>query len=100
MESCDIKKAFPTLYAPKAGDFRVVEVPQLSFLMIDGHADPNDSPAYTEALEALFSGSYAVRAIAKSELGRVLPWGHSRGCGAPKTLQRSLLETRVGWTGR
>jgi hypothetical protein len=28
------------LYAPKPGDFHVVEVPELPFLMIDGHGDP------------------------------------------------------------
>ena len=71
METYDIKRAYPTLYAPKPGDFHVVEVPELSFLIADGHGDPNVSTAYTEAVEALFTLSYAVRAIAKSELGRV-----------------------------
>lgn len=79
MDSYDIKKAFPALYSPKAGDFRVVDVPQLSFLMIDGHGDPNDSPAYTEAVQALFSLSYGVRAIAKIDLGRIHTVGPLEG---------------------
>ena len=37
----DIKKALPALYAPKPGGFHVVDVPELAFLMVDGHGDPN-----------------------------------------------------------
>ena len=79
METYDVKKALPTLYAPKQRDFHVVEVPALSFLMIDGHGDPNTSAAYTDALQALYSLSYAVRAIAKNELGRIHTVGPLEG---------------------
>ena len=65
MDSYDIKKAHPSLYAPKPGDWHVVDVPELLFLMVDGHGDPNTSPAYTEAVQSLYSLSYAVRAVAK-----------------------------------
>ncbi len=75
----DIKKAFPALYAPKPGGFHVVEVPELSFLMVDGHGDPNVSTAYTDAVQALFSLSYVVRAIAKSDLGRAHTVGPLEG---------------------
>lgn len=71
MHSYDIKRALPQLYAPRPGDWHVVEVPELAFLMVDGHGDPNASPAYAEAVEALFTLSYAVRAVAKDDLGRV-----------------------------
>jgi hypothetical protein len=67
----DVKKAYPELYAPKGSDFHEVEVPELLFLMVDGHGDPNVSPAYTEAVEALYTLSYGIRAIAKNDLGRV-----------------------------
>ncbi len=79
VNSYDIKRAFPTLYAPKPGDLHVVEVPELSFLMIDGHGDPNISDAYAEAVAALFSLSYAVRANTKSELGQVHTVGPLEG---------------------
>ena len=39
----------------------LVEVPPLSFLMIDGHGDPNTAPAFQEAVQALFSVSYTVK---------------------------------------
>ena len=67
----DVKKAFPALYAPTAGVMAVVEVPEQHFLMIDGHGDPNASPAYADAVEALYSLSYAVRSVAKERLRRV-----------------------------
>jgi hypothetical protein len=69
----DVKKAFPELYAPRPGVMAVVEVPEQQFLMVDGHGDPNVSPAYAEAVEALYAVSYAARAAAKGlpGLGRV-----------------------------
>ena len=75
----DIKKAYPALYAPKPGGFHVVDVPEIAFLMVDGHGDPNVSPAYADAVTALYTLSYTVRAIAKAELGRVHTVGPLEG---------------------
>ena len=75
----DIKKAYPALYAPTCGGFHVVDVPEIAFLMVDGHGDPNTSPAYTEAVTALYTLSYTVRAIAKTDLGRVHTVGPLEG---------------------
>lgn len=71
LQTYDIKKARKDLYAPEPGDFEIVDVPELGFLMIDGHGDPNTSVAYREAVEALYAASYAVRAVAKTTLERV-----------------------------
>ena len=79
MPSYDIKKALPALYAPKRGGFHVVDVPEIAFLMVDGHGDPNTSPAYTEAVTALYTLSYTVRAIVKADLGRVHTVGPLEG---------------------
>jgi len=77
--SYDIKRALPDLYAPTCGGFHVVDVPEIAFLMVDGHGDPNTSPAYTEAVTALYTLSYTVRAIAKTDLGRVHTVGPLEG---------------------
>ena len=69
MQTYDIKKERKDLYAPKRGDFEIVDVPEMGFLMIDGHGDPNTSAAYREAIQALYAASYAVRAAAKAESG-------------------------------
>lgn len=39
----------------------LVEVPALRFLCIDGHGDPNTSPDYAEAVQALYAVSYAAK---------------------------------------
>lgn len=79
MQTYDIRKERKDLYAPKSGDFEIVEVPPLAFLMVDGHGNPNTSTAYREAVEALYAASYAVRAVAKSRLGRVHTVGPLEG---------------------
>lgn len=78
MLTSDIKSERRGLYAPKR-DFEIVEVPELEFLMVDGHGDPNTAPAYREAIQALYTASYAVRAAAKAELGRVHTVGPLEG---------------------
>jgi hypothetical protein len=56
----DLIKQSPELYS--AGrEPALLEVPELSFLMVDGHGDPNVSPAYASAVEALYSVSYTLK---------------------------------------
>jgi hypothetical protein len=85
------------LYAPRQHGFHVVDVPELSFIMIDGHGDPNVSPAYAEALQALFSLSYAVRAIAKSELGRVHTVGPLEGLWSAEEPAAFVAGEKSAW---
>ena len=66
----DIKRDRRDLYAPRAGRFHVVDVPELPFLMVDGTGDPNTSAAYADALAALYSVSYAVKFASRQHLGR------------------------------
>lgn len=47
----------------------LVRVPELTFLMIDGHGDPNTSTDYREAIEALYGLSYTLKFMLKKELG-------------------------------
>ena len=39
----------------------LIDVPELSFLMIDGHGDPNTAPEYAEAIGALYTVSYTAK---------------------------------------
>jgi hypothetical protein len=97
MDSYDIKKALPALYAPKPGGFHVVEVPELPFLMVDGHGNPNTSPAYAEAVQALFTLSYAVRSIAKRELGRVHTVGPLEGLWSAEDPRVFVAGDKSAW---
>jgi len=69
MARIDHKKELSNLYKTSAKEVREVMVPGLNFLMIDGAGDPNTTPAYAEAVEALFSVSYT----AKFALKRATP---------------------------
>jgi hypothetical protein len=65
MPNIDLKKALKHLYQPSAREVVRVDVPAFRFLMIDGAGDPNTSPHYARAVEALFSVSYAAKFIVK-----------------------------------
>lgn len=56
----DLKRELRECYAPKRTP-ALVEVPELAFLMVDGHGDPNVSAEYRDAVSALFAVSYAAR---------------------------------------
>lgn len=65
MKKLDIKKDLKLLYQPPTKAVVEVNVPSMRFLMIDGEGDPNTSPAYAHAIEALFSVSYAAKFMVK-----------------------------------
>jgi hypothetical protein len=70
MTKIDFKRQLKHLYAPLRNEFTLVDVPEMSFLMIDGHGDPNTSPAYQEALETLYAVAYKIKFASKKELDR------------------------------
>jgi hypothetical protein len=39
---------------------RLIDIPNFSFLMVDGHGDPNVSVEYGQAVDALYSLSYTL----------------------------------------
>jgi len=56
----DFKKTQKELYQPGAKP-SVIEVPEMVFIMIDGHGDPNTGETYQTALEVLYGLSYTVK---------------------------------------
>ncbi len=70
MAKLDLKRELKHLYAPSAKQVSVVDVPTLSYLTVDGQGDPNEAPAYAQAVEALFSLSYAIKFAVKKSLGQ------------------------------
>lgn len=67
MVAIDLRKAHKDLYAPPVGTVQLVEVPPMRFLAIDGTGDPNTSPAYAEAVAALYAVAYALKMRRKRE---------------------------------
>jgi hypothetical protein len=65
MPKIDLKKQLKHFYQASARDVAGVDVPAFRFLMIDGAGDPNTSPHYARAVDALFSVSYTAKFMVK-----------------------------------
>ena len=99
-EKIDFKKSLDA-YQARKGKFRLLDVPEQHYLMVDGHGDPNASPAFAEAIETLYPVAYALKFASKNDLGRdyVVPpleglwWADDM---ASFTTERD--KTRWSWT--
>ena len=87
------------LYKASAGKPEIVLVPEMSFVMIDGHGDPNSSQDYKDAIEALYPLSYTLKFALKKEQGLQYRVGPLEGCGGLRTWLRSTSSARATGTG-
>lgn len=65
MKKIDFKKELKHLYKPSVKSAERVTIPGMNFLMIDGQGDPNTSQEFQDAVEALYSVSYALKFMVK-----------------------------------
>jgi len=65
MKKIDMKKELRHLYGASPKEVAVVDVPEMNFLMADGRGNPNTSPAFKDAVEALYALSYALKFMIK-----------------------------------
>ena len=65
-DKIDFKKTLDA-YRATRDRFRVLDVPQLRYLMIDGHGDPNSAPEFTDAVEALYPVAYKLKFASKQD---------------------------------
>ncbi len=88
MKKLDLRKTHKDLYGLKKTPC-MVTVPEFNTIRIDGQGDPNSSPVFSGAVEALFTVSYALKFFVKKELGtvdyRVMPlqglwWADDMDC--------------------
>lgn len=63
----DFKKTLKQLYNPSKKGFHIVDVPAMNFLMVDGKGDPNTSIEYQHSIQALYSLSYGIKFMLKSQ---------------------------------
>lgn len=99
-DKTDFKKDLDAYHA-KPGEFRIVEVPDLHYLMIDGHGDPNTSPTFTHAVEALYPVAYTLKFASKRELGRdyvVMPLEGLWWADDMEAFTTSRAKSRWDWT--
>ena len=67
MTKVDFKKTLKNLYNPPK-KFGLMDVPEMQFIMIDGHGDPNTAQEYADAVEALYAVAYKMKFISKKTL--------------------------------
>ncbi len=73
MDKLDYKKAYPGLYLPPNKPV-FIDIPNLSFIMVDGQGDPNKPEGeYSKALQLLYALSYT---ISMSGKGASAPEGY------------------------
>ncbi|MFI5486214.1 GyrI-like domain-containing protein [Micromonospora echinaurantiaca] len=87
-------------YRASRGRFEVVDVPDLRYLMIDGHGDPNTA-AFTDAAEALYPVAYKLKFASKRILGRdyvVMPLEALWWADDMATFTASRDKSRWDWT--
>ncbi|MFC4562973.1 GyrI-like domain-containing protein [Nocardiopsis mangrovi] len=70
MTRYDVKRELKRYYAPKNTGWELVDVPPQRFIAVDGHGDPNTSPGYARAVEALYSVAYTIKFTSKATLDR------------------------------
>jgi len=64
----DLKHDYPELYSP-VRRAKIVEVPPLMYLKIDGKGDPNTAPAYAEAVAALYAVAFGAKFAVRKATG-------------------------------
>ena len=67
MTKVNFKKTMKHLYNPPK-KFERVDVPEMQFIMVDGHGDPNTAQEYQDAVEALYAVAYKMKFISKKTL--------------------------------
>jgi len=67
MTKIDFKKTLKEYYVPPK-EFVIVDLPEMKFIMVDGHGDPNTAQEYQEAVEALYAVAYKMKFISKKTL--------------------------------
>lgn len=60
MTAIDLKRTERTRYTAGA-EPELIDLPPLPYLMVDGHGDPNTTPAYQQGVQTLYPVAYAVR---------------------------------------
>lgn len=69
MVKTDFKKTLES-YKAKHRELRMVDVPPLQYLTVDGHGDPNTAKEYADAIESLYPVAYKLKFASKQGLGK------------------------------
>lgn len=98
MDKYDLKKAHKELYTPTAREFSRVDVPEFQYLCIEGQGNPGTAAAYSQALEALYSVSYALKFNSKNTLGRDYVVAPLEGLWWAKDMDVFIARDKDAWS--
>jgi hypothetical protein len=96
MTKIDFKKTLKGLYRPSRKAFKVVDVPAMAFLMMDGHGDPNVELAYQEIVETLYSVAYTIKFASKA-MGKDYVVPPLEGLWWAEDLEAFSLDDKGAW---
>ncbi|MDX3520066.1 GyrI-like domain-containing protein [Streptomyces scabiei] len=96
----DVKRVLKACYAPRNTDWELVDVPELRYLAVDGHGDPNTAAAYRHAVEALYAVAYTVKFTSKRELGEDFVVGPLEGLWWADDMDDFLARRKDNWRWR
>ena len=69
MAKIDYRKEFGDWYTASTSKPKLVMLPELNYLMIDGKGDPNTALEYQQAVEAIYPVAYGIKFKIKRESG-------------------------------
>jgi hypothetical protein len=67
MDKIDLKKELKEYYWNSIKEIRIVNVPPMNFLMVDGKGNPNISEEFKDAIQSLYSLAYTIKFTLKKE---------------------------------
>ena len=87
-------------YRARQGELRLIDVPDLQYLMVDGQGDPNTG-AFTEAVETVYPVAYAMKFASRRERDRdyvVPPLEATWWADDPDSFTVARDKSRWRWT--
>lgn len=96
MDKLDFKKRDKALYSGKVGRLDRVEVPPMSYLMIDGEGGPVGE-SYVPSIAALYGLSYGLKFFSKTRLSRDYVVGPLEGLWWAEDMNTFLTREKDQW---
>ncbi|MBU0510161.1 MAG: GyrI-like domain-containing protein [Chloroflexi bacterium] len=96
MTKVDFKKTLKHLYNPPK-KFETVDVPEIQFVMVDGHGDPNTAQEYKNAVESLYAVAYKIKFLSKKDLEKDYTVPPLEGLWWAEDMETYLTREKSAW---
>lgn len=96
MQKLDLKKTLKPYYDAKSAPV-FIDVPAMNFLMVNGKGNPNTSPEYADAIQALYSVAYTLKFKVKKEMAIDYPVMALEGLWWTDDMSLFSIEKKDEW---